>query len=74
MLKNVAKKQTTRISREIIIVGPCEANNHQLISTCNKVKKGSKKSNSDKPISMDKIIYLGTFVKKLEQYENYSAK
>ena len=73
LVKKLAKNQTTRISREIVISGPCVANNRQLIHTCNRVKKGSRDTNSksDKPISISRIYYLQTFVKKLEEYENY---
>ena len=57
-------------------MGPCEANNNQLIHTCERAKQGPKdvKSISNKPITMSKIYYLGTFVNKLEEYENYPDK
>ena len=73
LIKNVAKNQTARITREIVISGPCVANNRQLIHTCNRLKKGSSDTNSksDEPISISKIYYLQTFVKKLEEYDNY---
>ena len=76
LIRKITRSQSTRISNEIVKVGPCEANNQQLIHTCERAKQGPKdvKSISNKPITMSKIYYLGTFVKKLEQYENYPDK
>jgi len=70
LIRNITAKQTKKISNEIKKTGPCEANNQQLIATCS--KHGAKNiKGGDKPITIEKIYYLGTFVKKLEEYDNY---
>ena len=76
LIRKITRSQSTRISNEIVKVGLCEANIHELIHTCQRAQQGPKdvKSISNKPITMIKIYYLGTFVKKLEEYENYHEK
>mgnify|MGYP001564415393 CR=1 FL=1 len=72
LVKKYTKEDSSRISSEINITGACNANKKQLVNTC----KGFEptKRGSDKPISLSKIYYLGTYVKKLEEYKNYPNK
>ena len=72
LVKKFAKEDSSRISSEINKSGACNANKKQLINTC----KGFEptKRGSDKPISLSKIYYLGSYVKKLEEYKNYPNK
>ena len=69
LVKKYAKEDSSRISNEINITGACNANKKQLINTCKGFEQT--KRGGDKPISLSKIYYLGTYVKKLEEYKNY---
>ena len=72
LVKKYTKEDSSRISSEINIVGPCIANKGQLINTCkgSESQKGERLG-SNKPMSLSKIYHLGTYVKKLEEYKNY---
>ena len=72
LVKKMAKEESLRISSEINISGACVANMGQLINTCKgqESQKGEKLG-SNEPIKLGKIYYLGTYVKKLEEYKNY---
>ena len=70
LVKKYAKEDSSRISSEINITGACIANKEQLINTC-KGFESQKKIGSNEPIKLSKIYYLGTYVKKLEEYKNY---
>ena len=70
LVKKYAKDDSSRISNEINITGACIANKEQLINTC-KGYESQKTIGSNEPIKLSKIYYLGTYVKKLEEYKNY---
>ena len=66
------KEESLRISSEINISGACVANKGQLINTCKgQESQTGEKLGSNEQIKIGKIFYLGTFVKKLEEYKNY---
>ena len=70
--KKMAKEESFRISSEINISGACVANKGQLINTCKgQESQTGEKLGSNEQIKIEKIFYLGTFVKKLEEYKNY---
>ena len=47
----------------------------QLIYTCKgQESQTGEKLGSNEPIKLEKIYYLGTYVKKLEEYKNYPNK
>ena len=72
LVKKMAKEESLRISSEINISGACVANKGQLINTCKgQESQTGEKLGSNEQIKIGKIIYLGTFVKKLEEYKNY---
>ena len=73
LVNKMVKEESSRISSEINISGPCFANKGQLINTC-RGQENAKKLGSDEPIKLEKIYYLGTYVKKLEEYKNYPNK
>ena len=71
----MTKEESLRISSEINISGACVANKGQLINTCKgQESQTSEKLGSNEPIKLEKIYYLGTYVKKLEEYKNYPNK
>ena len=72
LVKKYTKEESIRISSEINITGACVANKGQLINTCkgSESQKGERLG-SNEPIKLEKIYYLGTYVKKLEEYKNY---
>ena len=72
LVKKMAKEESLRISSEINISGACVANKGQLINTCKgQESQTGEKLGSNEQIKIGKIFYLGTFVKKLEEYKNY---
>ena len=72
LVKKMAKEESLRISSEINISGACVANKGQLINTCKgQESQTGEKLGSNEPIKLEKIYYLGTYVKKLEEYKNY---
>ena len=72
LVKKMAKEESFRISSEINISGACVANKGQLINTCKgQESQTGEKLGSNEQIKIEKIFYLGTFVKKLEEYKNY---
>ena len=75
LVKKYTKEESIRISSEINITGACVANKGQLINTCkgSESQKGERLG-SNEPIKLGKIYYLGTYVKKLEEYKNYPNK
>ena len=75
LVKKMAKEESLRISSEINISGACVANKGQLINTCKgQESQTGEKLGSNKPIKLEIIYYLGTYVKKLEEYKNYPNK
>ena len=75
LVKKMTKKESLRISSEINISGACVANKGQLINTCKgQESQTGEKLGSNEPIKLEKIYYLGTYVKKLEEYKNYPNK
>ena len=75
LVKKYAKEDSSRISSEINISGACVANKGQLINTCKgQESQTGEKLGSNEPIKLEKIYYLGTYVKKLEEYKNYPNK
>ena len=75
LVKKIAKEESLRISSEINISGACVANKGQLINTCKgQESQTGEKLGSNEPIKLGKIYYLGTYVKKLEEYKNYPNK
>ena len=75
LVKKMAKEESLRISSEINISGACFANKGQLINTCKgQESQTGEKLGSNEPIKLEKIYYLGTYVKKLEEYKNYPNK
>ena len=74
----MAKEESLRISSEINISGACVANSPnkgQLINTCKgQESQTGEKLGSNEQIKIGKIFYLGTFVKKLEEYKNYPSE
>jgi len=72
LVKKMAKEESLRISSEINISGACVANKGLLINTCkgSESQKGERLG-SNEPIKLGKIYFLGTYVKKLEEYKNY---
>ena len=71
----MTKEESLRISSEINISGACVANKGQLINTCKgQESQTGEKLGSNEPIKLEKIYYLGTYVKKLEEYKNYPKK
>ena len=75
LVKKMTKEESLRISSEINISGACVANNGQLINTCKgQESQTGEKLGSNEPIKLEKIYYLGTYVKKLEEYKNYPNK
>ena len=75
LVKKMTKEESLRISSEINISGACVANKGQLINTCKgQESQTGEKLGSNEPIKLDKIYYLGTYVKKLEEYKNYPNK
>ena len=72
LVNKMAKEESLRISSEINISGACVANKGQLINTCKgQESQTGEKLGSNEQIKIEKIYYLGTFVKKLEEYKNY---
>ena len=72
LVKKMAKEESLRISSEINISGAGVANKGQLINTCKgQESQTGEKLGSNEPIKLEKIYYLGTYVKKLEEYKNY---
>ena len=72
LVKKMTKEESLRISSEINISGACVANKGQLINTCKgQESQTGEKLGSNEPIKLEKIYYLGTYVKKLEEYKNY---
>ena len=72
LVKKYTKEESIRISSEINISGACVANKGQLINTCKgQESQTGEKLGSNEPIKLGKIYYLGTYVKKLEEYKNY---
>ena len=72
LVKKMTKEESLRISSEIKISGACVANKGQLINTCKgQESQTGEKLGSNEPIKLEKIYYLGTYVKKLEEYKNY---
>ena len=75
LVKKMTKEESLRISSEINISGACVANMGQLINTCKgQESQTGEKLGSNEPIKLEKIYYLGTYVKKLEEYKNYPNK
>ena len=75
LVKKMTKEESLRISSEINISGACVANKGQLINTCKgQESQTGEKLGSNEPIKLEKIYYLGTYVKKLEEYKNYPNK
>ena len=72
LVKKYTKEESSRISSEINITGACVANKGLLINTCkgSESQKGERLG-SNEPIKLGKIYFLGTYVKKLEEYKNY---
>ena len=69
LVKKMTKEESLRISSEINISGACVANKGQLINTCKgQESQTGEKLGSNEPIKLEKIYYLGTYVKKLEEY------
>ena len=61
----MTKEESLRISSEINISGACVANKGQLINTCKgQESQTGEKLGSSEPIKLEKIYYLGTYVKK----------
>ena len=53
-------------------MGHVWANKGQLINTCKgQESQTSEKLGSNEQIKIEKIYYLGNFLKKLEEYKNY---
>ena len=72
LVKKYAREESTRVSNEINVSGACIANKGQLINTCKgQESQTGEKLGSNEQIKIEKIYYLGTFVKKLEEYKNY---
>ncbi len=72
LVKKYASEESTRVSSEINVSGACIANKGQLINTCKgQESQTGEKLGSNEQIKIEKIYYLGTFVKKLEEYKNY---
>ena len=72
LVKKMAKEESLRISSEIKISGACVANKGQMINTYKgQESQTGAKLRSNEQIKIGKIYYLGTFVKKLEEYKNY---
>ena len=75
LVNKMTKEESLRISSEINISGACVANKGQLINTCKgQESQTGEKLGSNEPIKLEKIYYLGTYVKKLEEYKNYPNK
>ena len=75
LVKKMTKEESLRISSEINVSGACVANKGQLINTCKgQESQTGEKLGSNEPIKLEKIYYLGTYVKKLEEYKNYPNK
>ena len=75
LVKKMTKEESLRISSEINISEACVANKGQLINTCKgQESQTGEKLGSNEPIKLEKIYYLGTYVKKLEEYKNYPNK
>ena len=75
LVKKMTKEESLRISSEINVNGACVANKGQLINTCKgQESQTGEKLGSNEPIKLEKIYYLGTYVKKLEEYKNYPNK
>ena len=75
LVKKMTKEESLRISSEINISGACVANKGQLINTCKgQESQTGEKLGSNEPIKLEKIYYLGTYVKKLEEYKDYPNK
>ena len=75
LVKKMTKEESLRISSEINISGACVANKGQLINTCKgQESQTGEKLGSNEPIKLEKIYYLGTYIKKLEEYKNYPNK
>ena len=67
-----AREDSARVSNEINVSGECIANKGQLINTCKgQESQTGEKLGSNEQIKIEKIYYLGTFVKKLEEYKDY---
>ena len=72
LVKKMAKEESLRISSEINISGACVANKGQLINTWKgQESQTGEKLGSNEPKKLEKIYYLGTDVKKLDEYKNY---
>ena len=64
-------EESTRVSNEINVSGACIANRGQLINTCKgQESQTGEKLGSNEQIKIEKN-FLGTFVKKLEEYKIY---
>ena len=70
LVKKMAKEESLRISSEINISGACVAKRQHVQSKGQESQTGEKLG-SNEQIKIGKIFYLGTFVKKLEEYKNY---
>ena len=66
LLKNLASEQSKKITTEINELGPCKAWAGTLTSTCKEFKKGGSKVIGP-PITLEKIYFLSTVVKKSEE-------
>jgi hypothetical protein len=72
LVKKYAREDSARVSNEINVSGACIANKGQLINTCKgQESQTGEKLGSNEQIKIEKIYYLGTFVKKLEEYNDY---
>ena len=72
LVKKYAREDSARVSNEINVSGACIANKGQLINTCKgQESQTGEKLGSNEQIKIEKIYYLGTFVKKLEEYKDY---
>ena len=67
----MTKEESLRFPK-INISGACVSNKELLINTCKgQESQNGEKLGSNEPIKLEKIYYLGTYVKKLEEYKNY---
>ena len=69
LLKNLASEQSKKITAEINEIGPCRAWAGALISTCKESMKGGSKEVIGPPITLEKIYFLSTVVKKSQEYD-----
>ena len=76
-IKSVAFKQSKRISKIVIKEGACNSLNGHLINTCNQSKKSNgeqKYVHKKKPITLEYIQHLRSYVKKDDDFNPWTKK